>query len=212
MTMDVKSLPFATAGRARSKLAVRWVMTAAAMIILIPVAAACSGGSSRPKVASVDTTPASTSSTPGADRTSSGPSDKQSLLAYSQCMRGEGITNFPDPDANGSLKIDGSKLGIRPDSPQFKAADSACKQYLPNGGQPQAPPPGVEDALVKYAQCMRAHGISNFPDPNPNGGLALNGNEIDTNSPQFKAADEECKQYMPGGGKGGMTTDSGKNQ
>ena len=54
-------------------------------------------------------------------------------LKYAQCMRQNGITAFPDPDAGGTLPpiIQGS--GIDPESDQFKKADEACKQYKPQG-------------------------------------------------------------------------------
>jgi hypothetical protein len=45
--------------------------------------------------------------------------------------------------------------------------------------------------LLKEAQCMRAHGIANFPDPRPTGGLVIP-NNIDTNAPVFKSAQRAC--------------------
>jgi hypothetical protein len=54
--------------------------------------------------------------------------------------------------------------------------------------------------MVKYAQCMRSHGISKFPDPNADGAIELNGAEVDSDSPQFKAAEEACKSLLPGNG------------
>src|SRR5579864_3031487 len=44
-----------------------------------------------------------------------------------------------------------------------------------------------QDAL-KYAECMRAHGVPKFPDPNPGGGFLFQvGAGIDPSSPTFKA-------------------------
>ncbi|MBI4305508.1 MAG: hypothetical protein HY678_04235 [Chloroflexi bacterium] len=131
------------------------------------------------------------------------------MLAYSKCMRDHGISNFPDPSSSGGLAIDASTLGVPPDSPQFQSADEACKQYMPNAGEPQAPPPEVREAALKYSQCMRDHGISNFPDPLPSGGLAVDGNAVNMGSPQFKAADEACREYLPGGGQGGTLSQGG---
>jgi hypothetical protein len=53
---------------------------------------------------------------------------------------------------------------------------------------------------------MRAHGISDFPDPKPDGSLQIQnspGSDLDPNNPQYKAAHDACKHYMPGGGAGG---------
>jgi hypothetical protein len=56
------------------------------------------------------------------------------------------------------------------------------------------------DAL-KLSECMRAHGISNFPDPNSSGGIQISGggpgSGLDPNSPQFAAAQKACQKYFP---------------
>jgi hypothetical protein len=65
---------------------------------------------------------------------------------------------------------------------------------------PSASPSGDPgDGGLGYAQCMRDHGISDFPDPQPGGGLggAVRGSDLDPNNPQFKAADEACKSLLP---------------
>jgi len=57
--------------------------------------------------------------------------------------------------------------------------------------------------LLKVAECMRSHGITNFPDPFENSqqiGFSLNGTGIDMNSSRFKAAQTACRPLMPGGG------------
>jgi hypothetical protein len=127
-------------------------------------------------------------------------------LAYSQCMRDHGITNFPDPDADGGLALDGETLGIEPDSPQYQAADEACKHLLiPPGGAAGPSQEGIE-AMLAYAQCMRDEGITAFPDPNPETGLELDGDAVGIDTPQFQAADEACQHLM---GEGGSTNEQG---
>jgi hypothetical protein len=49
---------------------------------------------------------------------------------------------------------------------------------------------------VAFADCMRAHGIPNFPDPGPNG-FSLSG--IDTGSPAFRSAHKACAPFQPPG-------------
>jgi len=78
-------------------------------------------------------------------------------------MRSHGVPNFPDPSGNGSFQLGD---GIDPSSPAFKTAQSKCQQLL--GGGPGSGPPPTAQALaqmVKVSQCMRRHGIANFPDP-----------------------------------------------
>jgi hypothetical protein len=56
---------------------------------------------------------------------------------------------------------------------------------------------------VKFAQCMRAHGLTNFPDPGSGGGIQLSaGSGINPQSPGFQAAQKACSRYLPGGGPG----------
>jgi hypothetical protein len=163
------------------------------------LAAACgSSGSGGPPVASL-------SSSPSGSATSSGSSARASMLAYSRCMRAHGISDFPDPDAHGDLSLNASGPGsdLNPNNPQFKAADAACKSLRP---PPQAPPKDLRTHTLHYARCMRAHGISDFPDPKPDGTLQIQatpGSDLDPNNPQYKAAHDACKKYMPGGGAGG---------
>ena len=55
--------------------------------------------------------------------------------------------------------------------------------------------------LVKYAQCMRSHGLPDFPDP-VNGRLELKatqGGDLDPSSPAFQAAQRACKSLAPAG-------------
>jgi hypothetical protein len=55
-------------------------------------------------------------------------------------------------------------------------------------------------AELAYAKCMREHGISDFPDPQPGGGLAIQvepGSDLDPDNPQYKAADDACKSLLP---------------
>jgi len=54
--------------------------------------------------------------------------------------------------------------------------------------------------MLKFSQCMRAHGLSNFPDPTFSGGrpglLFRTGSGIDPSSPAFKTAQAACQQYQ----------------
>jgi hypothetical protein len=53
---------------------------------------------------------------------------------------------------------------------------------------------------VKYADCMRSHGVSNFPDPNSSGGGAAQGAApADEASPAYKSAQTACAKLRPGG-------------
>lgn len=177
---------------------------AAPLAVLTAVLTACSsGGSNDPGVASLGS-----SGSPSGSASSGQHGDP---LAYSRCMRSHGVANFPDPDANGRLNLNvGQGTGIDPESPTFQAAQQACQHLLPTPSQEQQQQ--NYDALLKFSKCMRSHGISDFPDPNPDGSLGIKvgqGSDLDPNSPTFRAAQQACQKYMPGrkGGPGGTTTE-----
>ncbi len=52
---------------------------------------------------------------------------------------------------------------------------------------------------VKYSDCMRSHGVSNFPDPTPGGGFNIRGLGAEAGSPAFASAQNACASLQPGG-------------
>jgi hypothetical protein len=55
---------------------------------------------------------------------------------------------------------------------------------------------------VKYSECMRAHGVPNFPDPTSDGSFldirgVLNGVPVDQNSTQYVKANKMCQHFLP---------------
>jgi hypothetical protein len=164
------------------------------------LASACGGSSGGAKVAQVDTNESAKGSG------SSDASGKGDPRAYSACMRSHGVANFPDPDSSGRLKItsgrdsNGQPLGVDVNSPRFKSAQRACQKLLPNGGRQTAAEQAKEQqAMLQYAQCMRAHGVSKFPDPKPGGEMTIGKKVgVDPNSPEFKAASQTCQKLVPG--------------
>jgi hypothetical protein len=169
----------------------------AAAIGLSLFAAAC-GGSSGKGVAQIGSTQATTT---GSDSGSS-PNEGRgsSLVAFSACMRKHGLPNFPDPQAvGGRYRLDtDSDNGTRTPSPQFTRAREACKELLPFGNMPNPNEQAKQlQHAVKYAACMRAHGMPDYPDPklSPDGGITLG---IAPDSPQFKTAQKACEHLLRG--------------
>jgi hypothetical protein len=122
----------------------------------------------------------------------------EKAVKYAQCMRENGLTDFPDPDKNGKFMI--SAGGPKRDSPQFKKAQQACKSQEPPGIQDDPAEVAKDQASwLKFANCMRQNGIRDFPDPK-NGRLLVDRNRINVNTPQFKNALKACRGV--GGGSG----------
>jgi hypothetical protein len=105
-------------------------------------------------------------------------------------MRSHGLADFPDPSSSGGIEINSSS-GLDPNSPQFQTAQEACHKYMP--GPSPAQQAQQHQSALKFAACMRANGVPNFPDPQfaPNGGI-LEPSGVDPNSPSFQAATKKC--------------------
>jgi hypothetical protein len=162
-----------------------------ALLAVVLLATACAGGSNGPGVAGQGS-----SSTPAASPSGGDPMD--AALAYARCMREHGISDFPDPQPGGGPIQAGSNWN----SPQFNAADDACKSLLPVPSAEEQQQ-RFED-MLQFAQCMREHGIADFPDPKPGEGIDIDAGidagahpDLDPNNPQFQAANEACGGLFP---------------
>jgi hypothetical protein len=149
--------------------------------------------------------------------TSSGTSGSQfqARLNFAKCMRQHGI-NIPDPSSGGGPAGGGGAFRTLRNYPQAQrqAALQACQTYLTQafGNISPAQSAQFRQQLVKYAQCMRSHGID-IPDPTTStagGGFGLRRalGSVDRNSPAFQAANKACASLRPrfggrGGGPGG---------
>lgn len=137
----------------------------------------------------------------GADPSASATlSDQEAAVRFAQCMREHGIdVPDPDPDQEGFR----AQLPEGTDPEDARAATEECKQYMPNGGEPPKLDPEVIEKQRQFAQCMRDNGVEEFPDPSEDGGVKIEGDQFDTQSPEFKAAEEACAQFKPeGAGEG----------
>ena len=123
-------------------------------------------------------------------------------LPYAQCMRAQGVRDFPDPNSQGHLQLHARPGGdLDPNSPVYRAAASACAALNPVINLSPAQRAQLKAANLEYARCMRAHGIADFPDPNAEGGISLPahpGGDLDSNSPAFQAAQSACQSLRPG--------------
>jgi hypothetical protein len=60
------------------------------------------------------------------------PEQVEQARQFAKCMRENGVPDFPDPQADGSVRIEaGPGTGIDPTSQAFKDAQSRCEQYMP---------------------------------------------------------------------------------
>lgn len=128
-------------------------------------------------------------------------------LAESECMRAHGVPNFPDPTTGSggegfsvSSQVGGDTTtvgGIPFSGPAFEAAIKACK-FFGGGSSPPAVTESQKLQLYHFAECLRAHGVPNYPDPvfPPGGGIerpSVPG--LNLSSPAAQRAVKLCNRY-----------------
>jgi hypothetical protein len=88
-------------------------------------------------------------------------------VKFAECMRNNGLSQFPDPDASGSFTVDGVVNGSSLDtnSAAWKNAIDACKSLEPAGFMGSRRTPEQQQNALKFAQCIRDNGVKDFPDP-----------------------------------------------
>ena len=122
-------------------------------------------------------------------------------IAFARCMRAHGVTNYPD--SGGPLKVTGSG-DLNPSNPIYRTAQQACRPLLPVIRLSPAQAARNNAEVLKFAHCMREHGITQFRDPvaGTGGNDMVNLSGIDLHSPQFLAAQHACRRYQGTEGKG----------
>jgi hypothetical protein len=121
---------------------------------------------------------------------------------YARCMREHGVP-MGDPDEEGP-KIDSNEAISKR---QLGAADEACRAFAPADEAKQHVPEAAElERLRQFAQCLREHGVPDWPDPEPDGGFGEDPAVVNAkNSPHMRSAMEACQDLLPGNhDKGGV--------
>ena len=76
-------------------------------------------------------------------------------------MRANGVTDFPDPNASGEFP----SYGVSVSPAVWKQATTACKDLQPPGTLSGKRTRKQQSASLRFAQCVRDHGVKDFPDP-----------------------------------------------
>ncbi|MEV0203128.1 hypothetical protein [Nonomuraea sp. NPDC050691] len=115
-------------------------------------------------------------------------------LKFAQCMREHGV-EMDDPEPGGGIRIK-SRKG---DEAKMQEAQKACGHFMEAaiGDAKGKMDPKARDNALKFAQCMREHGID-MKDPS-DGRIEINV-PAGTSEEKVKAAHEACKEFEPGGG------------
>ncbi len=154
-------------------------------------------------------TPAGSTGT-GAGAGSSGTNDAGTSLdkavKFSQCMRANGVSDFPDPNTSGQFTIDAiaNGSGVDTSSAAFQQAMSACKDLEPPGFAGSTRSAQQQEAGLEFAQCIRDNGVPDFPDPLPDGPL-VDTNRIPSSATSggmsiLNAAMRACRSFVAAAG------------
>jgi hypothetical protein len=169
-----------------------WLLAVGALVATVVLISAC--GSSAP---------AGSGGGGGSDKTTG---VAQKAVKFAECMRNNGVSQFPDPGASGKLTIDAIANGtsLDPSTPAFKQAIDACKDLEPAGFTGSKRSPRQTDAALKFAQCVREHGVTDFPDP-VNGQPLVDTNRIPSSATSsgmsiLNAAMQKCRDAATAAG------------
>jgi hypothetical protein len=133
------------------------------MVALIGlISAAC--GSNAPS----ETGTASSDDTGGTKQAS----DQDKAVKFAECIRNNGVSDFPDPNAKGEFVY-----GVSVSPAVWKKAVDACKELQPPGSLSAKRSPKQQSAALRFSQCIRENGVKDFPDP-ANGEPLVNTNRI----------------------------------
>lgn len=137
----------------------------------------------------------SSSSAPASGSGAASSGHATGMLAYARCVRAHGVPNWPDPGANGQEPASTKNLAS---DAHFAAANNACRHLIPGGSSTQFAADTRQ--YVQFAQCVRAHGVPNFPDPStdPDGSPVFNlaNSGVNVQSPQVQSAALGCQRQL----------------
>jgi len=111
----------------------------------------------------------STSAGTGSSGGNSTASTHRRAVKFAECMRNNGVSAFPDPDASGELTIDAvaNSSSVDTNFAAFEHALRACRDLEPPGFTGHERNAQEQEAALKFAQCIRDNGVKDFPDPAP---------------------------------------------
>ncbi len=129
----------------------------------------------------------------GAGTRKATPRDK--AVRFAECLRTNGVPDFPDPDAKGEFAY-----GVSVSPAVFTKAVAACKDLQPPGSLSSRRSPEEQSATLRFARCMRENGVEDFPDP-ANGEPLVDTGRIPSSDREggmsiLNAAMQTCRRVM----------------
>ena len=85
---------------------------------------------------------------------------QEKAVKFAECMRASGVPHFPDPDSKGE-----TNFGVDVTREVWLKAVDTCKALKPPGALSSKRTRKEQSASLRFAQCVRDHGVKDFPDP-----------------------------------------------
>ncbi len=133
----------------------RWSL--AALVTVALLGAGCSHGSADSGNPDTDTTGNADTAGSGADQQLG---RQEKAVKFAECLRANGVPHFPDPDPDGD-----TTFGVDVTREVWLKAVGACEALKPPGALSSTRTPKQQSAGLRFAQCVREHGVKDFPDP-----------------------------------------------
>jgi hypothetical protein len=138
--------------------------------------------------------PSETGATATATRTASA---RDKAVKFAECIRAHGVGDFPDPNGKNQFEY-----GVSVSPAVWNRAVGACKALQPPGTLSSKRSPKQQSTALQFAQCMRDHGVKDFPDP-ANGEPLIDttkipslGNRSPRTDPVFAPAMDKCRVVL----------------
>ena len=175
--------PFACVARMTSRDHHRRPMLGAAVLVLLGLlGAGCGKGSDAPDA--------------GSGRRTTTTLDMQVQgVKFAECMRANGVADFPDPEPDGDFEY-----GVSVTPEVWLQTLATCKDLQPPGTLSGKRTPEEQSASLKFARCVRDHGVKDFPDP-VNGEPLIDTYKIPSSDSEdgmriLNAAAQACRDVM----------------
>jgi hypothetical protein len=133
-----------------------------------------------------------------AHRTATPPAQQDTAAAWHQvvlCARSHGMPGLQDP----RIEASGQPIfpsGLTVPSQTRLACQSLYDRLVPSA-QNQGPSQAQFAALLSFARCMRSRGISDWPDPRPDGTFVPDARILHSLKSTFRSQLLACEHFNP---------------
>jgi hypothetical protein len=176
--------------------------------VIALIAAGCGANTATGSAGSASNTGSGASSDSASNAAQTQATKREKAVKFAECVRAHGVPHFPDPGTSGDINF-----GVDVSEQVFTSAVNACKSLEPPGALSSHRSATQQSAALRFAACVRANGVPDFPDP-VNGQPLIDTTHIpSSNQPGgmtiLNAATHKCGSALgadaprSGGGSGG---------